>query len=97
MAPQTAFKIVYLLSAAQLIVHSSGRSATVSLARDPASISVGDVVRGLEDGEFDESALSGAEFDESGGTVIHSVLDEASLAFVSVLDKYSIIDLVKLI
>lgn len=87
-------KVAYLLGREGFIETVRGRSGGLKLARKPAAIRIGDVVRYMEDLALVECFPSGA-----GGCFIvpacrlKGVLREALDAFLAVLDRYTIGDL----
>lgn len=91
---QNILKIIHMLSRQGLIVGQRGRHGGARLARPAASISVGDVVRALELLELDDE-------DEAGNgsarrdlePAVNTLLDDALLAFVAVLEKHSLADM----
>ena len=87
---QNAFKIVHLLSRAGFVKATRGRHGGVALARPAKDIRVGDVVRAME-------ALShGAGIDRTHGDAGQGVLfDEAFEAFIRVLNRSAIADMMK--
>ena len=88
-------KIVFELGRQGLLQNIRGRSGGVRLARQPEEICLGEVVRMTEQG----SALVEC-FGEPGGCVIAApcrlkrILGEALDSFLSVLDRYTLADLV---
>jgi Rrf2 family nitric oxide-sensitive transcriptional repressor len=88
-------KIVHTLGKEGFLVNVRGRGGGIELARPPASISVGAVVRATE------SHVPAECFDRSSNTChiaphcrLRSVLAEAVRAFDAVLSKYTLADLV---
>jgi Rrf2 family nitric oxide-sensitive transcriptional repressor len=87
-------KVAYLLGREGFIETVRGRSGGLRLARKPATIRIGEVVRYMEDLALVECFPGGA-----GGCFIvpacrlKGVLREALDAFLSVLDRYTIGDL----
>ncbi len=93
-------KVVNQLGHAGFVETVRGRNGGLRLARAPAAIRVGDVVRRMED-DFQLVACFGGN-DESGrggGCVIApdcrlaGAFDEALHAFLAVLDRYTLADL----
>ena len=88
-------KVVHRLGQTGFIVTVRGRQGGMKLSRDPSVINLGDVVRQCEDD------LRIVEcFDEATNTcpiasacALPSVLDDALSAFLSVLDGYTVADL----
>ncbi|MEO8421400.1 MAG: Rrf2 family transcriptional regulator [Hyphomicrobium sp.] len=83
---QNAFKIVHLLSKAKFLASVRGRHGGVRLARPAAKIRIGDVVRSIE-------TLGQEEQKESGRGSLHSIVDDALDAFISVLDQHTLEDM----
>lgn len=90
-------KVVHLLGKAGLLANLRGRGGGLALARPAAAINLAEVVRATEG-----PAILAECFDpESNQCVItrgcrlRDVLDEAGRAFESVLEKYSVADLVQ--
>ncbi len=85
-------KVAHQLGKAGYVAGVRGRSGGIRLARPADRINVGAVVRGTEEG---------FELVECGGCVIApacglaGVLDEALAAFMAVLDRYTLADLLK--
>lgn len=67
-----------------------GRFGGVRLAREPAEINVGDLVRQTEDGF---KLVDCADCIIAPACVLNGVLDEAVDAFMAVLNRYSLADL----
>lgn len=82
---QNTFKIVHLLSQSDLISGARGRNGGVRLSRPARDISVGEIVRAIEtiavetEGDGTANAFTG-------------ILDDALLAFISVLERHSLAD-----
>jgi len=88
-------KVAHRLGQAGFIETLRGRQGGLRLARDPASINLGDVVRRCEE----DMALVEC-FDPAGNTcpiapvcALPAVLDEALSAFLAVLDRYTLADM----
>jgi Rrf2 family nitric oxide-sensitive transcriptional repressor len=81
---QNVFKIVHILSRSGLTAAVRGRHGGIRLSRSPDTIFIGDIVRAMES---TEPAL------ESAGGVTR-VLDDALEAFIAVLDRHSLADMV---
>lgn len=88
-------KVVHNLSTQGFILTTRGRGGGINLARAPAEINIGDVVRHTEvnfhlvecfDREHNTCPIAAACFLKDG-------LYEAQKAFISVLDKYSLADI----
>lgn len=92
---QNVFKIVHILSRAELIVAVRGRHGGVRLARPANEIRVGDIVRAMETTEI-EIDTDGAPTDvKSGNSIagVNRVLDDALEAFTAVLDQHTLADM----
>jgi Rrf2 family nitric oxide-sensitive transcriptional repressor len=92
--PQNVFKIVNLLARAGLIAAMRGRNGGVRLARAAHLIRISDVVRATE---VTRIAIEGgsAPGARSRGHGVNRVLDDAFEAFIDVLDRYTIADMLK--
>lgn len=88
---QNVFKIVHLLARAGFLKAARGRYGGVRLARPPAEIRIGDVVRATE---VTHVAIQGDEAASSSGRrkpqPISRVLDSALEAFIGVLDQHTL-------
>lgn len=84
MTEATAFKLVPLLVKANFLKTERGRGGGVRLDRDPAEISVGEIVRAME-------TLQGAADDGASG--LERIVDNAFDAFLEILDENSIADM----
>jgi len=83
---QNAFKIVHLLAKADFLASVRGRHGGVRLARPPAKIRIGDVVRAIE--------FPASDGMESGGQAgLNQIVDDALQAFISVLDQHTLADM----
>lgn len=91
---QNVFKIVNLLARAGLIEAMRGRNGGVRLARPAAQIRIGDVVRATE---VTRVAIEedGAAAVRGRGHGVNRVLDDALEAFIDVLDRHTIADMVR--
>jgi Rrf2 family protein len=91
---QNVFKIVNLLARAGLIEAMRGRNGGVRLARAAARIRIGDVVRATE---VTRVAIEedGATSARGRGHGVNRVLDDALEAFIDVLDRHTIADMVR--
>ena len=85
-------KVAHDLGKAGYIEGVRGRTGGIRLARPPEKINVGTVVRRMEDGfvlvDCDTCAIAPA-------CDLTRVLDEALAAFMAVLDRYTLADLLK--
>ena len=77
---------MHLLSKAGFLASVRGRHGGVRLARPPAKIRIGDVVRGIE---FPASDGKGS----GGQTGLNQIVDDALEAFISVLDQHTLADM----
>jgi Rrf2 family protein len=89
---QNAFKIVNLLARAGLIEAMRGRNGGVRLARPAQLIRIGDVVRATE---VTRVAIEEGAPSKLRGHGVNRVLDDALEAFIEVLDRHSIADMLK--
>lgn len=88
-------KIVHNLVQSGWVESKRGRNGGLSLSMNPASISIGKVVRSTEENLAIVECFN-AETDTcqiSGVCRLSGMLDEALQAFLSVLDKYSLDDI----
>lgn len=88
-------KVVHQLGQNGFVTTVRGRQGGIRLARDPAAINVGDVVRRCEEDLrlvecFDPVTNTCAI---AGACGIPPILDEAMAAFFAVLDRYTLADL----
>ena len=83
-------KVVQDLGRMGLVATSRGRGGGIRLARPPEEIRVGDVVRRTET-DMDLADCEGCVISPVCGLV--GVFDEAVMAFMAVLDRYTIADL----
>ncbi len=90
-------KIVHQLAQAGYIESRRGRGGGLRLARPPAEISIGAVVRETEESlAIVECFQSGAASCQIAGVCgLAGMLDEALRAFLAVLDGYSLADIVQ--
>jgi len=91
-------KVVNRLSVQDYIEAIRGRNGGIRLARPPAQIRVGAVVRDTEEDLSVMGCLSGPEAEPGfcrieGCCVLRRALREATLAFLDVLDRYTLADL----
>lgn len=87
---QNSFKIVNLLVRAGFLDASRGRHGGVRLAQSADALRLGDVVRRFESASFETDA---ADLPVLAGAA--PLLDEATEAFLSVLNAHSIADMAK--
>jgi Rrf2 family nitric oxide-sensitive transcriptional repressor len=85
-------KVGHELGKAGYVEGVRGRSGGIRLARPADRINVGDVVRGTEEG-FDLVECGSCVIAPACG--LTGVLDEALAAFMAVLDRYTLADLLK--
>jgi Rrf2 family protein len=92
--PQNVFKIVNLLARAGLIEAMRGRNGGVRLARPAHLLRISDVVRATEVTRvaIEEGGASGQR---SRGHGVNQVFDDALEAFIEVLDRHTIADMLK--
>jgi len=90
-------KVVHFLGKSGFLRNVRGHGGGLELARPPARIGVGDVVRKAEG-----AAVPAACFEEGAALCtiskvcrLRGVLDEAVQAFYAVLDRYTLADLVR--
>jgi len=85
-------KVAHDLGKAGYVEGVRGRSGGIRLARPPETINVGAVVREMEEGfdlvECDTCTIAPA-------CELTRILDEALVAFMTVLDRYTLADLLK--
>jgi Rrf2 family transcriptional regulator, nitric oxide-sensitive transcriptional repressor len=86
-------KVIHQLGLAGDIETTRGRNGGLRLARSPEHISVGDVVRRTEELAL-VTCLDGGACLIAPACVLQAVLKEALAAFLAVLDRYTIADLV---
>jgi Rrf2 family nitric oxide-sensitive transcriptional repressor len=82
-------KVVSELANAGYVESVRGRNGGIRLARPPSKINIGEVVRHTED-DFDLVGCGSCVIAPACG--LTSVLDEALAAFLAVLDRYSLAD-----
>jgi Rrf2 family nitric oxide-sensitive transcriptional repressor len=91
---QNVFKIVHILSRAKLTAAVRGRHGGIRLSRPADAIFIGDIVRAMEQTE----STPGADGRQSAGGAsavdVTRVLDDALEAFIAVLDRHSLADMV---
>lgn len=88
---QNVFKIVHILSRAGLTAAVRGRHGGIRLSRSSDAIFIGDIVRAMEQ---TEPASDSAARHGDGGRSVTRVLDDALEAFIAVLDRHSLADMV---
>jgi len=88
---QNVFKIVHILSRAELVVCARGRHGGVRLASGADKIRLGDIVRAMEATDLaEDDRLPLANASRSGGTDVNHALEEALGAFIDVLDQHTL-------
>lgn len=88
-------KVVYKLSTLNYLETFRGRGGGLRLARDPAEINIGEVVRATEPLDLVECmSKSGGNCCLRGICELQSTLIEARSAFLAVLDKRTLADLI---
>lgn len=94
---QNVFKMVHILSQSGLIAAARGRYGGVKLARPASEISVGEIVRAIETIVIDADGEGGIAAVHHGLTpAVAGVLDDALLAFISVLERHSLAEIAAL-
>ena len=90
---QNVFKIVHILSRAGLTAAVRGRHGGIRLSRSADAIYIGDIVRAMEQ---TESSTDAGRPGEGGASAVDvtRVLDDALEAFIAVLDRHSLADMV---
>ena len=89
-------KVVHELGVAGYVETVRGRGGGLRLARNPTAIRVGAVVRRMEpDFGLVNCFRSARECPIEPACVLASALDEALAAFMAVLDRYTLADLVR--
>ncbi|ODT98776.1 MAG: BadM/Rrf2 family transcriptional regulator [Pseudonocardia sp. SCN 72-86] len=87
-------KVVQRMAAADLVQTSRGRGGGVQLVRDPTTISVGDVIRAMEDDFAVVECLGAARFCQIAGVCgARSVFARAIDSYFDVLDRATIEDI----
>ena len=89
---QNVFKIVHILSRAELLSAMRGRHGGVRLTRPADKIRVSDIVRAMETTEFGLEGDAGT-VDEAVSRGVNKVLDSALEAFLAILDQHTLADL----
>lgn len=91
---QNVFKIVHILSRAGLTAAVRGRHGGVRLSRPADAIFIGDIVRAMEQTETATDAGARASEGASAAGDVTRVLGDALDAFIAVLDRHSLADMV---
>ncbi|ODU20873.1 MAG: BadM/Rrf2 family transcriptional regulator [Pseudonocardia sp. SCN 72-51] len=87
-------KVVQRMAAADLVQTSRGRGGGVQLVRDPATISVGDVIRAMEEDFAVVECLGAARFCQIAGVCgARSVFARAVDSYFDVLNRATIEDI----
>lgn len=91
---QNVFKIVHILSRAELISAVRGRNGGVRLGRPATEIRISDIVRAMESTDV-ELSVDGSGKGTGGRAVrdVNRVLDDALEAFIGVLDKHTLAEM----
>ncbi len=89
---QNVFKIVHILSRAELITAMRGRYGGVRLTRRPSEIRIGDIVRAMESTALELEA-GDRRSDARVARGVNVVLDSALEAFIGILDQHTLADL----
>lgn len=92
---QNVFKIVHLLTRAGFLKAMRGRHGGVRLARAPAEIRIGDVVRATESTMLSSDEDASRAASQDARQPISHVFDTALDAFISVLDQHTLEDMAK--
>jgi len=88
---QNVFKIVHILSRAELVVCARGRHGGVRLAHGADKICLGDIVRAMEATDLaEDDRLPLANAPGSGETDVNQALQLALGAFIDVLDQHTL-------
>jgi Rrf2 family nitric oxide-sensitive transcriptional repressor len=85
-------KVVQKLGHAGFLATSRGRGGGVRLGREPESIRIGDVVR-LTESDFDIADCQSCTL--GGECRLTSIFASASAAFLAVLDRYTLADVIR--
>lgn len=89
---QNVFKIVHILSRADLITAMRGRYGGVRLARPARDVRVGDIVRAMESTALElEAGERRSDLLVARG--VNVVLDSALEAFIAILDQHTLADI----
>src|SRR5690606_29493336 len=91
-------KVIYRLGQAEFIHTQRGKGGGLRLARDPADISIGDVVRRMEERWDLVECFSpgGSSCRIQSACQLQGILRRSLDAFLSVLDEYTIQDLLQI-
>lgn len=90
---QNVFKIVHILSKSGLTAAVRGRHGGIRLSRSANEIFIGDIVRAMEQTES-ASDVDKQDEDAPSAADVTRVLDDALEAFIAVLDRHSLADMV---
>lgn len=88
---QNAFKIVHILSRAELLTAVRGRNGGVRLTRPADEIRIGDIVRAMEATEIELD--DGGSSDKAASQGVNKVFDSALEAFIDILDQHTLADI----
>lgn len=89
---QKIFRVFNRLSRAGVVLGVRGRLGGVKLARPPAEIRIGDIVRLFESAAFDGNTATNSEDSKSEDCAMDALVRAAQDAYLSTLNKYSIAD-----
>lgn len=91
---QNVLKIVHLLSHANLVAATRGRNGGVRLAAPATNISIAAVVRAIETMDVDDDGSANVATNHPDlAPNVAGLLDDALLAFISVLEKHSLAEI----
>lgn len=88
-------KIVYDLGKQGLVKTTRGKNGGVALAASPEDINIGKLIRSLEDFGIVECFTDNDQCLISCACKLKSVLAKAKMAFIDVLDQYTLADLLQ--
>lgn len=88
-------KIVHELGKSGLVETVRGKNGGITLAKDPQEIGIGPLIRSLEDMDLVECFTENGQCAIQCACELKSVLHEAQQAFLAVLDRYTLADLLK--
>lgn len=94
---QNVLKIIHLLTHQDLIAATRGRNGGVQLAHPARDINIGAIVRAMETMDIDDAGdVSVAMSHPDLAPDVANLLDDAMLAFISVLEKHSLAEIAAL-
>jgi Rrf2 family transcriptional regulator, nitric oxide-sensitive transcriptional repressor len=92
-------KIVHELGKSGLVETVRGKNGGITLAKDPQDIGIGigigPLIRSLEDMDLVECFTENGQCEIQCACELKSVLHEAQQAFLAVLDRYTLADLLR--